>query len=225
MKIIALVFGYKIIEETVSNIGLDPKGGAQLAKEREEVKEAVKKCRDCQTLFAIQAEHVQWYVKKGLFLPARCSKCLDKRKRKRRVPDKKSGESPESFDPTPQMTSVTFEADMLQLLQDAAETFETEHKTLAGRPVNDLTTFEDLDRLFTAGAELIMSLKLNCFLCADEEEEEVEVEVEQAEKEDTQPDSRTLVERLRSAGLKVEESSPHETEDPATAEAEVAAGP
>lgn len=197
-----------------------------MAKEKVEVKEAVKKCRDCQTLFAIQAEHVQWYVNKGLFLPARCSKCLDKRKRKKRAPDKKPGESPESFDPTPQMTSVSFDADLLQLLQDAAETFETEHKTLAGRPVKDLTTFEDLDRLFTAGAELIMSLKLNFFLCADEEEEtEVEVEVEQAEKEDTPPDSRTLAERLRSAGLKVEESSPHETEEPATAEAEVEAGP
>ncbi len=47
------------------------------------VDDAVQRCRDCDTTFAIPAEHVEWYKKKGLFLPARCQPCLDKRKQKR----------------------------------------------------------------------------------------------------------------------------------------------
>ncbi|KKN61982.1 hypothetical protein LCGC14_0516600 [marine sediment metagenome] len=210
------VFGYKIIEETVIHIGPSPKGEKVTAGERE----AVKKCRDCKTLFSIQAEHVQWYVKKGLFLPARCQKCLDKRNKKKRAPDKNPGNSPEYLDPTPLMTSVTFDAGLLQLLQDAAETFEAEHKNLVGRPIQDLTTFKDLDRLFTSGAELIASLKLNAFLCPEEEEEDLE----QAEKEELLPDTRTLAEKLRSVGIKVEDASPHETEEPAPVEAAVEVG-
>lgn len=181
--------------------------------------EAVKKCRDCKTLFAIKADHVQWYVKKGLFLPARCQPCLDKRKKKR-APDKNPGGSPEYIDPTPLTTSVTFDAGLLQLLQDAAETFEAQHKNLVGRPIQDLTTFKELDRLFTSGAELIASLKLNGFLCPEEEEEEVE----QAEKEELLPDTRTLADKLRSVGIKVEDASPHETEEPEPVESAVESG-
>lgn len=180
----------------------------------------VRRCRDCNTLFTIQDDHVQWFKNKGLFLPARCLPCLDKRKKRNKKAPQQSGDTtPEVFDPTPRMASVTFDADLLELLQDAAESFDLLHKALAGKPIQELTTFKDLDRLFSTGAELIASLKMNGFL-TNEEPDQGEEEVGES-----LLDARTLAERLRSAGLKVESASPQKTEEQAPAETEVEESP
>jgi hypothetical protein len=67
------------------------------------------------------------------------------------------------------VTTVSFDTDIYELHKDAIETLSEVLDELTKQPVTQLTTFQNLDRVFNAGNEIIASARLLLIISDDSE--------------------------------------------------------
>lgn len=157
-----------------------------------------RRCKRCKIIFNIKADEQEWWEERNLYLPSHCKDCREERRKEK--------EGRGASQPKPQSLSipeirVTFDSDIFELHQYAMETLSRTVEKLRSSPVEHLTTFADLDKIFLAAEEVVASSQLLGIIPSDADAEEGKEET--AEKETAENISEELL-----------ESSPQTTEAP-----------
>lgn len=149
----------------------------------------VRRCKRCNIIFHIKPDEQAWWHERDLYLPSHCKDCREERRKEKESGRRQPQQRPQ---PTPQdiEIEVAFDADIFELHQEAMNTLSHTLTALKSSPVESLTTFADLDKIFTAAEEVVASSQLLGIIPTDPDAEEEEEE-EAAEKEPLESSPQT----------------------------------
>ncbi len=141
---------------------------------KEEKMTIVRNCRDCQQQFHLPAGEQQWYADQKWTLPTRCKACRDARQRNKQEQREQAAQNQE---PSDGRIDYRFDPEMMEYLQHDLSILEGVAETLQSQPSNKLTTFKDLDKIFSIIQETLTAARFLKLIPGKPEQNEEETQL------------------------------------------------
>lgn len=153
----------------------------------------VRRCKRCKIIFHIKPDEQEWWEERNLYLPSHCKDCREERRKEKEKEGRGAPHSkPKAAPLQDSEIRITFDSDIFEMHQEAMETLSRTLEKLRSSPVEDLTTFADLDKIFMTAEEVVASSQLLGIIQSDKDAEEEKEET--AEEETAESISEGLLE-------------------------------